>query len=150
MMENQWIYRAMKEWDDSHDLAIKQRITRIVKERLDLYVVYDQVIFINKESRRWQKEQPPQYLTKSELLADWDVQIPDILNAKHNIVIEIDGDVHWKNRKAVKNTNRRNQNYEMAGLRLVWLFTSECDCTDDELYGKIMRQLSKPRGISLP
>ena len=52
-----------------------------------------------------------------------------------NLIIEIDGDFHFNTKKGVIQTNKRNQYYEYAGIRLIWYETKALNkMSDAELY----------------
>jgi len=150
-MANQWIWRAMSEWQDAHDLEWKRNISKVLRDKLGLPSVFDQTIFIKRSGfLMWTDSHPYGYKSKDALMRDWWVQNPDILVKRHNLVVEIDGDWHFNTKKGIKMTNARNDHYEQGGIKLVWLTSKECDCSPDELYEKIMGQLNKPRGYELP
>jgi very-short-patch-repair endonuclease len=65
-------------------------------------------------------EQPAGYETKEALWRDWEVFKPDLLFPIKNLIIEIDGDFHFNTKKGVRQTNKRNEFYEYAGIKLIW------------------------------
>lgn len=151
MMANQWMWHAMKKWEDAHDLELKNKVARVLHKRLNYPSFFDRTIFIKRNDYlTWTDLHPTGYKSKEALLRDWWVQNPDVLVKRHGLIVEIDGDWHFNSPKGIKLTNARNEHYDIAGLRLVWLTTKECDCSLEELYCKIMGQLNKPRSYSLP
>lgn len=144
-MKKQWIHKAQKDWDssDGHDLNEKNRICEILRDNhIRHYPLIDQTIFINKQTHEWQMGQPKGYTSKEDLWRDWEVFNPDLLFPQKNLIIEIDGDWHFNTEKGRKQTNKRNEYYEYAGIRLVW-FTAQSikDMSDGKLYLELLDRL---------
>lgn len=137
-MKKQWIHKAQKDWDptDGHDTAQKNRIAEILRDNhIRHYPIFDETIFINKKTFKWQRNHPTGYNTKEDLLRDWEVFKPDLLFPMKNLIIEIDGDFHFNTAKGIKQTNKRNQYYEYSGIRLIWYETKTLNkMSDAELY----------------
>jgi len=151
-MSKQWMWRAMSEWDDAHDSAAKEVVSRVLREELHIHTVFDRTIFINKSTGDWQVEHPEGYASKAELLVDWDVHIPDMFSLILGLAIEIDGDWHFNTAKGRKQTNKRNQNYDFAKIKLLWMTPKEiskCE-NDDKLAGLILGLLDKPHLYFVP
>jgi len=141
-MKNQYIHQAMKEWDstDAHDWKQKDRIAWLIRENnLHQFPLYDQTIFINKTTFDWRKTQPTGFESKEELLLKWAVFIPDMLYPLRNMIIEIDGDWHTNTTKGVKQTKRRNQYYEYAGIKLIIFVTKELNKMSDKKLLEVLR-----------
>jgi len=124
-MNKSFIHKAMKDWDssDGHDSEEKNRIALILR-KLRFYPVFDRTIFINKQNHTWTDEHPRGYNSKADLLRDYEVFIPDILIKKYNMIIELDGNFHFNTKKGVRQTNKRNEYYEYAGIRLIWFHST--------------------------
>jgi hypothetical protein len=121
--DKQWIHRAQKNWDstDGHDGEEKNRIAVILRNNnIRHYPLFDQVIFINKQTHLWVMQQPEGYTSKEELWRDYEIFKPDLFFPLKNLIIEIDGDFHFNTKKGVKQTNKRNEWYEYAGIKLIW------------------------------
>jgi len=132
-MSKQWIHRAMKEWEDAHDLKQKDRIAWLIRDNLlHHFPLFDQTIFINKTTFYWTKIHPAGYHSKGELLLHWEPFMPDLLFPLRNLIIEIDGEWHTNTAKGVKQTKKRNQYYEYAGIKLVTFVTEELNKMSDK------------------
>ena len=145
MIKKQWIHKALKEWDstDGHDMNEKNRIAQSLRDsHISHYPLFDQTIFIHKQTFKWQQEQPTGYTSKEDLWRDWEIFKPDLLFAMKNLIIEVDGDWHFNTTKGVKQTNKRNEYYEYAGIRLIW-FTAEQvkGWSDSKLYSELKDRL---------
>jgi len=104
------------------------------------YPLFDETIFINKTTFEWTKIHPIGFHTKEQLLLQWAVFMPDLLFPMSNMIIEIDGDFHTNTTKGVKQTKRRNQYYEYAGIRLITFVTSELNKMTDDTLLKILKE----------
>jgi hypothetical protein len=144
-MKKQWIHRAQKEWDsnDGHDTMEKNRIATILRNNsIRHYPLFDQTIFINKQTHSWVKEQPKGYTSKEDLWRHWEVFKPDLLFPNKNLIIEIDGNFHFNTKKGIKQTNKRNEYYEYAGIRLIWYYADTLkEMSDAELFLSLVDQL---------
>ena len=144
-MTKQWIHRAQRGWDstDGHDLGEKNRIATILRNNnIRHYPLFDETIFINKQTFKWVKEQPKGYSSKEDLLREWEVFKPDLFFPMKNLVIEIDGDFHFNTKKGVKQTNKRNEWYEYAGLKLIWYHAQTLkDMSDAQLFLDLVNKL---------
>ncbi len=140
-----FIHRAQKEWDstDGHDMTEKNRIAVILRDNnIRHYPLFDQTIFINKQTHNWQMEQPSGYTSKEDLWRDWETFKPDLLFPKKNLIIEIDGDWHFNTQKGVKQTNKRNEYYEYAKIRLIWFTAAQVkEWSDAELFLQLVDRL---------
>lgn len=139
-MSKSWIHKAMSDWDstDGHDMDDKNRIALILR-KLHFYSVFDRTIFINKQNHSWTDIHPKGYASKKDLLKDYEVFIPDILIKKYNMVIELDGSFHFNTKKGIKQTNKRNQYYEYAGIRLIWFYSDKLkDMSDYDIARQIV------------
>ena len=144
-MNKQWIHRAQRGWDstDGHDTGEKNRIATILRNtNIRHYPLFDETIFINKQTFKWVKEQPKGYSSKEDLLREWEVFKPDLFFPMKNLVIEIDGDFHFNTKKGVKQTNKRNEWYEYAGLKLIWYHAQTLkDMSDAQLFLDLVNKL---------
>jgi len=140
-----WIHKAQKDWDsnDGHDLLQKNRICEILRDNhIRHYPLIDQTIFINKNTFSWQMEHPKGYRSKEDLWKDWEVFKPDLLFPQKNLIIELDGPFHFNTAKGVRQTNKRNQYYEYAGIRLIWYYTDKVkEMSDGTLYLDLLEKL---------
>ena len=128
-----WITKAMKDWEDGHDLDAKNRIANLIrKNNIHHFPLFDETIFINKNNFSWTRQHPTGFNTKEELSRQWAVFMPDMLYYTKNLIIEIDGDFHRNTQKGIKQTKRRNQYYEYAGIRLITLIPNEIKKMSDE------------------
>ncbi len=145
ILKKQWIHYSQKNWDssDAHDTEQKNRIAEILRDKhIRRYPLFDETIFIHKQDHSWVREQPKGYTSKEELWRDWEVFKPDMLFPKNNMIIEIDGDFHFNSEKGVKQTNKRNEYYEYAGIKLIWYYTKTLnEMSDGELYLSLLDQL---------
>ena len=140
-MSKQWIHQAQKEWEDAHDTKEKLRLTRIIKENnIHHYPLYDETIFINKTTFEWSKIHPKGFQSKEELSLKWAVFMPDMLFPLRNMIIEIDGDWHYNTEKGVKQTKRRNQYYEYAGIKLITFVTKELNKMSDKKLLQLIKE----------
>lgn len=141
----------MTEWADAHDLEVKNRLATVMREKLHLYTVFDLPLFISKVTHQVQLEQPECYESREAVLKDYVVHLPDLFNKKHGIVWEIDGMWHFNSHKGVKQTNQRNEDYELAGIKLVWLTPAEVKRKDDDgLANLVLGQLVTQRKYFVP
>lgn len=119
--------RAMNNWDstDAHDLEPKKRIADILRAKYGYRCVFDRTIFIDKTTFQVHLEQPMECLTKQEVLSKYEIFIPDILikTVSGFKIVELDGSFHFENSKGVRRTNKRNEYYEYANIKLVWFYT---------------------------
>jgi len=133
----------MKEWDstDAHDNKQKDRLAWIIKKnKLHHFPLFDQTIFIHNNTFHWTKEFPTGYKTKEIFLTQWSPFKPDMLFPLRNLIIEIDGDWHTNTAKGVKQTKRRNQYYEYAGIKLITFVTKELDKMSDKKVLELLKQ----------
>jgi len=141
----QWIHKAQKDWDstDGHDGREKNRIAEILRiNSIRHYPLFDQTIFINKQTHKWVMEQPKGYTSKEDLWRDWEVFKPDLLFPIKNLIIEIDGDFHFNTKKGVRQTNKRNEYYEYAGIKLIWYETKALkEMSDAQLFLDLVDRL---------
>ena len=141
MKSKQWVHLAQKDWEDAHDWKEKNRLAYLIRENnLHFFPLFDQVIFINKTTFEWTKIHPNGFKSKEELLRQWEVFMPDMLYATKNLIVEIDGDWHFNTTKGVKQTKKRNQYYEYAGINLKVFVTKELNkMTDEEIIKELKR-----------
>ena len=69
-----------------------------------------------------------------------------------SLEIEIEGNWHLNTKKGIKQTNKRNSDYEYAKIKLLWMTPKEIlDAkSDDELAGLILGLLDKPHTYFVP
>ena len=118
----------MKNWDsnDPHDWQEKQRVVNIIRDRTGLIgAVYDETIFVHKQTFEWTTIQPKGFKSKEELMRTYEIFKPDILYKKHNLIIELDGDFHFETEKGVRQTQKRNQYYEYMGVKFAWSYSGK-------------------------
>jgi len=79
-------------------------------------------LFFNKVTNALEVPDFDIYMSPQEVAEDFDIFVPDfiILGKYPPEVVEIDGDVHWKNGKSVKRTNLRNELYEENRIKMYW------------------------------
>ena len=121
-----FIHQAMKNTTTEIDLIDKARIQNILREYFGIPALMDEVIYIKKKTGRI--GHPNQsYTSKEEIWHDFIVHLPDLLIKvlPKLSVVEIDGDVHWQNKKAIRNTNARNTHYDNAGITMLWFTRKE-------------------------
>ncbi len=122
-----WIHHAMKNQWGEGDIDEKGRVSRAMREYFGLHpllnIENDKPIFIHKQTRRHGEPDYSLYFQPEDVLRDWDVFYPDIFvkDVQPIIIVEIDGPVHWQNSKVVRRTNYRNECYEKAGFKFIWL-----------------------------
>lgn len=139
-MSKQWIHQAQKEWTDAHDTKQKDRLAWIIRDnQLHHFPLFDETIFINKTTFEWTKIHPVGFKSKEELLLQWAVFMPDMLFPLRNMIIEIDGNWHTNTSKGVKQTKRRNQYYEYAGIKLITFVTKELNKMSDKKLLEVLR-----------
>jgi len=140
-MSKQWIHQAQKEWTDAHDTKQKDRLAWIIRDNtLHHFPLFDETIFIHKTSFGWTKIFPTGYADKEQFLRVWAVFKPDLLFPLRNLIIEIDGDWHTNTEKGVKQTKRRNQFYEYAGIKLITFVTNELNKMSDKELLEILKE----------
>jgi len=139
-LSKKWIRQAQKEWTDAHDTKQKDRLAWIIKgNNLHHFPLFDETIFINKTTFEWTKIHPVGFKSKEELLLKWAVFMPDMLFPLRNMIIEIDGEWHTNTEKGVKQTKRRNQHYEYAGIKLITFITKELNKMSDKKLLEVLR-----------
>jgi len=134
---------------NDYDTNEKDRVRRILLTDYGLHALQDELLFFDRVTGNDvylnQERQTKEYVFKKYF-----VHRPDLLVKDHRIIIEIDGDIHWQNSKAAKATNIRNEHYEAAGFRLIWLTRDEVRKLDDLILSKLMgRRLNEPQ-VRLP
>ncbi len=146
MQNKSFIHKAQKDWDstDGHDTNEKNRIALILREpTLRHFPLFDQVIFIHKTNFKLKMKQPTGYKSKEDLWGDWETFKPDMFFPLKNLIIEIDGEWHFNTEKGVKQTKKRNQYYEYAGVRFFWYYTPDLKkMTDEELRQDLIKKLT--------
>ena len=122
-----FIHRANKLATTEIDLIDKARIQNILREYFGVPALMDEVIYIEKKTGKIGSPDPKIYRSKEEVWHDYFVQLPDLqINVLPKpTVVEIDGDVHWQNKKAIKRTNERNLHYEQAEITMLWFTRKE-------------------------
>jgi len=143
----QWRNEARKKQEGESDLFQKNKVARIVRNYFGLPCIFHDCSLAIHKKQHWYA----QALNESQFHsgAFWRHK-PDLIvpSSKPLIVIEIDGDVHWQNKKSIENTNKRNDHYEQAGFRFIWLTSREVDNTDEMLLN-ILRGKFEKYGIKL-
>jgi hypothetical protein len=136
------IHKARQKQIGSLDALRKDRIRNIFLKHFELNALEDEVIFFDKETGKLSDVIQSNYLYKEEIYHIYHVHFPDlIIRTKKLTVIEIDGDVHWLNSKAIKSTNERNLHYEDQ-VNFIWLTNSQVDSLEEEaLVGIIKTKL---------
>ena len=115
-----FIHRANKLATTEIDLIDKARIQNILREYFGVPALMDEVIYIEKKTGKIGSPDPKIYRSKEEIWHDYFVHLPDLLIKvlPKLSVVEVDGDVHWQNTKAVKRTNARNMHYDNAKITM--------------------------------
>jgi len=146
LVKTQWIHKARKEMVNDYDTDEKDRVRKILLEDFGLHALQDEILFFDRETGM------DVFLTESSQSKDYVfkkffVHRPDLLVKDHRIIVEIDGDIHWQNAKASKATNARNEHYEAAGFKLIWLTRDEVRKLGDiELKALVRLRLNEPAG----
>ena len=120
-----FIHAATKKMETEGDIDQKDRVRRLLQQYFDLYALQDETLFFDKQTGHQAYLNQREYGSKEEIFKKFHVHNPDLIIKSHRIVVEIDGDWHWKGNGAVKKTNERNQHYEQAGYRILWLTDKE-------------------------
>jgi len=147
LVKTQWIHKARKEMVNDYDTDEKDRVRKILYTDFGLHALQDEILFFDRETGM------DVFLTESTQSKDYVfkkffVHRPDLLIKDHRIIVEIDGDIHWQNSKVVKATNARNEHYETAGFKLIWLTRDEVrKLNDDELSNLIKTRLHQPERL---
>lgn len=124
-------------WIGFHDDTDEKGIVRdILLDQFDVNALQDEVVFFNKVSGHLIALDEEKF-SEEEILKRFFVHKPDLIvkSVIPQIIVEIDGPVHWENSRAVKRTNARNCHYERAKLRFVWF-------TYDEVMNSVKSQVS--------
>jgi len=127
MKKLSFIHQANKNAVNEIDFMDKARIQNILREYFGVPALMDEVIYIEKKTGKIGSPDPKIYRSKEEVWHDYFVQLPDLqINVLLKpTVVEIDGDVHWQNKKAIRNTNARNMHYDNAGITMLWFTRKE-------------------------
>jgi len=150
MVKTSFIHKARKEMVNDFDTDEKNRVRKILRKDFGLHALQDETLFFDRETGR-DVFLPPISLTKDYVFKKYFVHRPDLIVKDHRIIIEIDGDVHWQNSKAAKNTNLRNEHYEAAGFKLIWLTRDEVKKLSEEQLSELMMiRLHQPERIIMP
>lgn len=150
MVKTQWIHKARKDMVNDYDTNEKDRVRQILRKDFGLHALQDETLFFDRETGE-DKFLAPKSLTKEYVFKKYHVHRPDLIVKDHRIIIEIDGDIHWQNSKAAKATNARNEHYEEAGFKLIWLSRDEVRKLPDwQLSELMMTRLHQPERIILP
>ena len=138
------IHLARQKQIGNLDSLRKDRIRQIFLTHFNLNALEDEVIFFDKQTGKLSDVIQSNYLYKQEIYQLYHVHFPDlIIRTKILTVIEIDGDVHWLNSKAIKSTNERNLHYENQ-VKFIWLTNDQVDSLEEEqLVGIIKTQLAQ-------
>lgn len=136
--------RKKTQWITFHDDTDEKAIVRtILRDKFSLHALQDEVLYFNKESGRLVSLGENNY-TETEILKKFFVHYPDLFcpNTSPQVVIEVDGEIHWANSKVRKRDNARNSHYQQAQLRFIRLRTKEVLQLDEpELVKEIGLQL---------
>jgi len=147
LTKTSFIHKARKEMVNDYDTDEKDRVRKILLEKFGLHALQDENLFFDKETGE-DKILGRESLTKDYIFKAFHVHNPDLLVKAHRIIVEIDGDIHWKNSKVVKATNARNEHYQAAGYKLIWLTRDEVrKCTDQELSQLISNRILEPERL---
>jgi len=141
LSKNMWVHHAQKEWTDAHDTKQKDRLAWIIRDnKLHHFPLFDETIFIHKTKFEGTKIHPTGIKRKEELKRVWEPFMPDMLFPLRNLIIEIDGDWHTNTEKGVKQTKRRNQYYEYAGIKLITFITKELNKMSDKKLLELLKE----------
>ncbi len=147
MTKTSFIHKARKEMVNDYDTDEKDRVRKILREKFGLHALQDEHLFFDKETGE-DKILGRESLTKDYIFKRYHVHNPDLLVKDHRIIVEIDGDIHWKNAKVVKRTNARNEHYQTAGYKLIWLTRDEVrKKSDDELADMVLERMRTPERL---
>lgn len=132
----------MKEKDADIDIHEKVRVAGILKREFDFNMLYDEVIFIDKKDYKLVKG--PDIKSKEDGFRRFFIHNPDGWVRSKEVAIEIDGTFHTESPKGIKQTNERNEHYDKAKLKYIWLTKKEVlECDEDTLANRIAVQLAK-------
>ena len=146
MPKTQWIHKARKEMVNDYDTNEKDRVRKILRKDFGLHALQDETLFFDRATGD-DKFLPSKSRSKDYIFKKYFVHKPDLLVKDHRIIVEIDGDIHWQNSKAAKATNLRNEHYEEAGFKLIWLTRDEVRKLGDiELTALVRLRLNEPAG----
>jgi len=119
-----YIDRAMSMRDSNVDEEDKERVKTLLWKYFQIHALRPlEPLFFDKITGSLTTLNQSKFTSKEEIFKEYEVFDPDLvfqLDGK-TAVVEIDGDVHWKNTKSVKRTNLRNETYYDAGLTMLWL-----------------------------
>lgn len=146
MVKTQWIHKARKEMVNDYDTNEKDRVRKILRKDFGLHALQDETLFFDRVSGN-DVFLPAKSRSKDYIFKKYFVHNPDLIVKDHRIIVEIDGDIHWQNAKASKATNLRNEHYEAAGFKLIWLTRDEVwKLGDIELTALMRLRLNEPAG----
>lgn len=126
-----YIHAATKRMETEGDIEQKDRIRKLLRRYFDLHALQDETLFFDKQTGNQVFLNQAEYGSKEEIFKKFHVHNPDLLIKTHRIIIEIDGDWHWKGTGAVEKTNARNEHYEQAGFRMAWFTAKDVERLDD-------------------
>lgn len=119
-----FIDRAMAARDTNVDEEDKDRVRVLLWKYFGIHAVTPmEPLFFDKKTGQLTLLKQAKFTSKDEIFKKYEVFDPDLVFQMDGktAVVEIDGDVHWKNTKSVRRTNLRNSVYYNTGLTMLWL-----------------------------
>ncbi len=119
----------MKNAKSEVDFDNKALVQTMLSQDFGIPSLQGEVLFINRDTGNLEFVNQAKFKSKEEIFEKYFVHFPDLIIKvfKVPIVVEIDGDVHWKNDKAIRRTNERNEHYDMAKIKMLWLTRKEVE-----------------------
>lgn len=144
-----FVHRANRNMDGEPDTMLKWKLMKVLRNKFGISSRTGPKIAIHRKygyvKQQLTKEEVPQFYLHD----------PDVTSLKHNppLIFEIDGDVHFLTKRGIKQTNSRNEHYELAVFngkhpRLIWITRAECELSDERL-GLILYEKFRDHGIKL-
>ena len=132
-----WIHYHNRRRDSEGDMAYKFYLIKIIREEMNLHALTGEYLIFDKRTEERVYLLPQNIGTKQEFWEKYIIHLPDLFIKNHRpqIVIEIDGPVHWMTQKGINQTNSRNEHYEWdsENLKFIWLLNQDLALPEVEL-----------------
>jgi very-short-patch-repair endonuclease len=124
-----FIHHAIKNAKSEVDFDNKALVQTMLSQNFGIPSLQGEVLFINRNTGNLDFVNQSKFKSKEEIFEKYFVHFPDLIIKvfKVTVVVEIDGDVHWQNNRAIKRTNERNEHYELANIKMLWLTRKEVE-----------------------